>query len=304
MGPDLLQHLAAFSHQDGLLAVAVAKDGRGDARQCLPFLVLLHHHRNRVRHLFPHLHQNMFADQLRRHEAQRLIGDLVLGELRRSLGQRLEDALQQFVEARLLQSGNRNDLLKIAQRLKLRDERKQVALVGQQVNFVEEQKHRRRSLLDQIEEERIGGVPLLLGIDDHQDQIASRHRLAHIRHHLAAERGVRAMHSGRVNQHNLPRIAAFLFGNIDDPEDAVARRLRLGRDDGELLPDQRIQQRALARVGPAKDTNESGVKGHGDRLTATGFRPPIDQENCYDLIVGTGVFAREYQSDSRAGTNR
>jgi hypothetical protein len=39
--------------------------------------------------------------------------------------------------------------------------------------------------------------------------------------------------------------------------------------------------------------------------------PPIcgrgifdSQENCYDLIVSTGVFAHEYQSDSRTGTDR
>ena len=45
-------------------------------------------------------------------------------------------------------------------------------------------------------------------------------------------------------------------------QDAVARGLRFGTDDGELLTDERIQQRRFARVRPAENANESGVEGH------------------------------------------
>ena len=50
--------------------------------------------------------------------------------------------------------------------------------------------------------------------------------------------------------------------NIDDPQDAVARGLRFRRNDRDLLADQCVEQRALARVGASKDTGESRVKGH------------------------------------------
>ena len=80
------------------------------------------------------------------------------------------------------------------------------------------------------------------------------------------------MNSGRVDQHDLPGLASLLLGDVDDSENAVARGLRLGRNDGQLLADQRIQQRALARVGAAENADESGVKGHGDRVL--GFKRP------------------------------
>ena len=50
---------------------------------------------------------------------------------------------------------------------------------------------------------------------------------------------------------------------------AVARGLRLGRDDGQLLAHERIEQCGLARVGAAENANETGAKGHGgDQLLA------------------------------------
>lgn len=78
------------------------------------------------------------------------------------------------------------------------------------------------------------------------------------------------MDSGCVNQHDLPGISSFRagppLGDVDDAKNAVARGLGLGRNDGQFLADQRIQQRALARIGPPENANESGVKGHKDRL--------------------------------------
>ncbi len=71
------------------------------------------------------------------------------------------------------------------------------------------------------------------------------------------------MNSGCIDEHDLPGLASFLFSHIDDAENAVARRLRLRRNDGQLLADQRIQQRALARIGAAENADKSGVEGHG-----------------------------------------
>src|SRR5208337_2047990 len=91
-------------------------------------------------------------------------------------------------------------------------------------------------------------------------------RLAHLGHHLAPERGAGTVNSGRVDEHDLPGLASLLLGDVDDSENAVARGLGLRRNDGQLLAHQRIQQRALARIGPSENANESGVEGHEDSL--------------------------------------
>ncbi len=80
------------------------------------------------------------------------------------------------------------------------------------------------------------------------------------------------MHAGSVDENDLPGWAALLLGHVDDSQDAVARGLRLGADDGELFADERIQQRGLAGVGASEDADETGMEGHGDRLLDSGCR--------------------------------
>ena len=48
-------------------------------------------------------------------------------------------------------------------------------------------------------------------------------------------------------------------GRVLTAEDPVAGRLRLVRDDGHLRPDQAVEQRGLAGVGPADEGNEAGL---------------------------------------------
>jgi len=134
------------------------------------------------------------------------------------------------------------------QRLKVRDQRQQRALVRDQIDFIEQQKCRRARFLHHIERVGIGFIPPPLGIDDQQNQRAALERLSHLRHHLAAKRRAGLVHAGSVNQHDLSTLAPLLLGDVDDSENTVARSLGLGRDDRELLADQRIEQRALASI--------------------------------------------------------
>ncbi len=46
---------------------------------------------------------------------------------------------------------------------------------------------------------------------------------------------------------------------VHQTQHTVARGLRLGRDDGELLPRQRIEQRGLADIGPADQGRETAA---------------------------------------------
>ena len=91
-GADLLQLRSALADQNGLLPVALAVDGGGNARQRelagVPFLprrrrlrlfIALDHHRRGVGNLFAGLDQDALADQLGHHEAHGLVGVLILG---------------------------------------------------------------------------------------------------------------------------------------------------------------------------------------------------------------------------------
>src|SRR5580658_2752923 len=241
----------------------------------------------------------MLADQLRRHEAHRLIGNLIFGKIAWAVGQRLQHAGHQLIETFLFERRDGDDLLELMQGLELRDQREQLTLVGEQINFVEQQENRRVRFFRQVEDEAVISVPLLLGIDNHENQFATFERLAYLGHHLASERRTGAVNSGRVDENDLSGLASFqlrlLLGriDIDDAKNAVARGLRLGRNDGQLLADQRIQQRALARIGAAEDANESGVKGHGSRLLASGYWPPAES-------FASSPFARIAKSTSSA----
>ena len=70
------------------------------------------------------------------------------------------------------------------------------------------------------------------------------------------------MHSRRVDEHNLASFSSLLLGNVDDSKDAIACSLWFRRNDRKLLADQRIQQRALARIGAPEYANESRMKRH------------------------------------------
>ncbi len=58
-------------------------------------------------------------------------------------------------------------------------------------------------------------------------------------------------------------------GRVQHAVDPRARRLRLGADDADLLPEQRVQQRGLADVRPARERGEAAADR---RLVAGGSR--------------------------------
>ena len=80
------------------------------------------------------------------------------------------------------------------------------------------------------------------------------------------------MHAGRIDEHDLPGLASLLLRDVDNAEDSVARGLGLRRNNGQFLADQRIQQSTLAGIGAAENADESGMKGHGNRVQASGAR--------------------------------
>ena len=70
------------------------------------------------------------------------------------------------------------------------------------------------------------------------------------------------MDPGCVDEHDLSTALPFAFGNVDDALNPVPRGLGLGGNDRELFAYERIEQRGLARVGAAENTNETGAEWH------------------------------------------
>src|SRR5882724_9893683 len=140
-----------------------------------------------MRHFFPRLEQDMLTDRFRHHEAQRLVRDLIFGKVAGAFRQGFQNALQQFVQALLLQGGDGNDFFKVVQGLKLGDQRQQVALVGEQIDFVEQQENRSAGSFDQVENEPVVGSPFALGVRNEEDELAALESLVNVGHHLAAE---------------------------------------------------------------------------------------------------------------------
>lgn len=52
-------------------------------------------------------------------------------------------------------------------------------------------------------------------------------------------------------------VMAFFSGDFKDARDAIARGLSLGRDNGYLLADERVEERAFAGVGAAENGYET-----------------------------------------------
>jgi len=82
------------------------------------------------------------------------------------------------------------------------------------------------------------------------------------RHHGAIETALGREDPGRVDEDELCRTLD------DDPENAGARRLHLGRDDRNLGPHQLIEQRRLASVGRADQRNIAAASPLAFTLTA------------------------------------
>src|SRR5437868_11508541 len=95
-------------------------------------------------------------------------------------------------------------------------DREQVLLTRQPIDLVEQQESRRAGISDKVESKSIARLGTLGYIGDQQNQIAALQRLAYLGHHLASERTVRPVHSGRIEQNNLAARSTLLFGNMHD----------------------------------------------------------------------------------------
>src|SRR5258708_3688251 len=99
-------------------------------------------------------------------------------------------------------------------------------------------------------------------IHNQEDDVASFQSLADLDHHLPPQRTVWLVYARCIDQDYLRACLTLALGNIDDALNSVARSLRLGRNNGELFAHKSIEQRGLASVRTAENTNKTGAEGH------------------------------------------
>src|SRR5437870_7884047 len=268
--PDPLEHGAAAADQDALLGVPLDEDRRPDVEAFGPgpLRETLDAHRDRVRHFLVRQVEDLLAHDLGHVERLRLIAGGVGREVGRMLGQRGHDQIEETVTVGAIAARDRQDLAEGMDRSPTIDQRQEPGLRRDGVRLAEQTEHGGRVHSQRLDEPRIGIRPLG-GVDDRTHEVDVLQRaLGRSRHELAELAGDRPQ-AGRIHEDDLRR------RQIADPRDPVTRRLRPRRHDGELLADEPVQQRRLARVRPSDQRHEAGTRGPGGRTAATHARSPF-----------------------------
>ena len=136
------------------------------------------------------------------------------------------------------------------------------------IGFVQHQHRRAGRLLETGNDvERLGFGRVELGIDQQRDFVGVGGSFPGRFHHRPFEPPFRSENTGGVDEDDLS-------GSLDgDPQQARARGLRLGRHDGDLGSDQRVDEGRLAGIGSADDRHEPASGRLWRRLQARFGQP-------------------------------
>ncbi len=108
-------------------------------------------------------------------------------------------------------------------------------------------------LADDVHQEAIAAAARFAGVHDHGHDVHFPQRVERGIDHPDVQPMERLVDAGGVQVDDLAG------GTLADPDDPVPRRLRLVRDDRELLADEAVEQRRLAGVGPADEGHEAAL---------------------------------------------
>ena len=239
---------AFAADDDGLLRGSLHIEGRGDANEVGLLLVALHDNFHTVGNLLLVLQQDLLADEFRHEEAHRAVGEGILREIGRALGQQRDDAFAHLLDVDPLEGGN-------GENIRGRENRLPVALrflhllIGVFVDFVDDEHHGDAHLVDLFDELLVvSGLPAL---DEIEDDVGVLQRVGDKLHHVLLHHVGGIEHARQVGIDNLVVVA------VDDALDSVPGSLRLGGHDGDLLADQLVHEGAFAHVGVADDVDEA-----------------------------------------------
>ncbi len=96
------------------------------------------------------------------------------------------------------------------------------------------------------------------GVHEDEDDIAGFDGFVDFLQHAAVELGAGLVDAGGIDKDDLRGgIRVLVRGDFDHAQDAIARGLRLGGDDGYLFAGEGVEEGAFADVGPAENGDES-----------------------------------------------
>ena len=181
-----------------------------------------------VRNFTLEVPQQLFADDLRHDLPLRLVRRHIIREQERAVG-RVAGALPQQVRDTVTElRGHRNDGVELKFCGIGRDDGKQILLLDR-VDLVDNKDDRRMRGAELAEQLFLLRADVRDGLDEQQRGIHIGDGVVHDIVHIVAEARARLMEARRVDEHELRVIVR------DDAADAVARRLRLMGNNGDLF---------------------------------------------------------------------
>ena len=255
-GADLLDGFPALADQNSLLAFALDVNGGADAQHLGSFLEAVNQDGDGVRDFVARLEDGFFADDFGGEEAFGLIGKLVGRKMRRGFGQTGEPGIDEIEAAGAGEGGDGKNFGKLEFFIVALD-KGQEQVFGDAVHFVQQKIDGAVEALNPLDGEAVAGTEVDRRVDDEAEDVDTFEGVLELVHHHAAENVFGLVDAGRVNQDDLGVFA------IEDALNAIAGGLRLGRDDGDFLADESIDEGGFARVGATDDCDEAGFEGHG-----------------------------------------
>ena len=257
LGADALEGRTGFADDDTLLRVALAVDDGVDADEFVLFLEGLHLDLDRIRDLLVVVEEDLLPDDLINEEACGFVGQLVLGEERRSDGQGFFDSIEELGDAETLLCGDGEDLC-LGELGMPEGYEGLEGLLGREVDLIYNKEHARTRgghLLDFVDKVGIA-VDGVLGFGDVEEDIGVNEcRTAELQHFLL-EAVVRRKYSRGIGIDHLEVLA------VNDTENTMTGRLRLRSDNREALAHQGVHQRRFAHIGVAHYIYESASMLH------------------------------------------
>ena len=246
----MLEFAALVADDDPLLGIALHIDDRHDVNGRVALVKFLDDDLGGVGHLLVVGHEDLLAHDLGDKEAAAAVGEGILAEVGRALGQQLDDALHDVVHIEVLERAGGEDLGVGQELLPLVDDAHQVIVALEQIDLVDDQQDGDVLLGHAVEEVLILGGRLD-DVGDIEQHVGIDERAGRVLEHALLQPEFGLEHAGRVAEHNL------VILTIDDAHDAVARGLCLAGDDGQTLAHQAVAQCRFSHVGVAHDVDES-----------------------------------------------
>ena len=234
-----------MADQYAFLRVAGDVDRRGDAVDRRFFLVAVDLDFAAVGDLLVVEFEDLFADDFRCEETQRLVRQRLFRVERRTFGQQGEDGFEQPLDIEVFLGRCRYDL-RFGQLLPPLVHQRVERFGRREVDLVDHHDGRNAAFPDAADD--FGRtVALLHGVGDVEDDVGVGHGAGHEFHHRLLQFVTGFEDARRVGVDDLEIFAG------DDAHDAVARGLRLGGDDRQFFADQSVHQCRFSDIGISDD---------------------------------------------------